>query len=340
VRSTVAVVACLWLVTAVAGSVVWAKPRGGAAKTEEETPWSRGVSRADQKRALELFREGNSYFEQAKYTEAVAIYERALAVWDHPNIRFNMAFCLINMRQPLAAWSHLQQALRFGEAPLGERLHGEAMRAVAILEASLGQLTVKSSQPGIRVMVDGRRVLSGPGEHTMKLLAGKHQLVATRRGYVTDSRALDLPAGRPLTEAVSLEREKVRVLRENYERRWSWWVPWSVAGSSVVLGLAGGGLYVSARSDIKDYDRALAEMCPAGCTDEQIPQSLEHKASGARQRSGVAIGLWGAAGALLVTGGVMAILNRPHRQQEVRMVMPSVTVSRDYVGVGVSLGLE
>lgn len=359
VRSTAAIVTCLWLVANAAGPVAQAAPgkagrsgKGKAGKRDASsgkapapTPWSVGVPKAAQKQALDLFREGNAHFEQSKYTEAVARYEQALAVWDHPNIRFNMALCLINMRQPLAAWTHLQQALRFGEAPLGERLYSEAMRAVAILDASLAQLTVKASQPGIRVMVDGGQVLDGPGQHSMKLMAGKHQLVASKPGHVTDSRALDLPAGKPVTERISLAAVKVQVLRENYERRWSWWVPWSVAGSSVVLGLAGSALYLSARSDIRAYDRALGEMCPSGCTDDEIPNSLAEKERSARRRSGMAIGVWSTAGALLVTGGVMAILNRPQKQearevQETRTATPSVIVSPDYIGVGVTLGLE
>ena len=306
---------------------------------EAETPWSRGISKDDQRRALQLFRDGNVLLEQSRYTEAVARYERALESWDHPNIRYNMAFCLINMRQPLAAWTHLQQALRFGEAPLGERIHAEAMRTVAILESSLAQLTLTSSQPGIRVLVNGDEVLSGPGEHTMKLLAGRHQVVATRRGHITESRALDLPAGKPVVERIALARVKVRVLRENYERRWSWWVPWSVAGSSIVLGLAGGGFYLSARSDIDDYDRTLAQMCPSGCADDEIPPSLKEKEQAGKSKSGVAIGLWGVGGALAITGGVMAILNRPRLQRE-RRVTPLVTVSPGYVGLGVTLDLD
>jgi hypothetical protein len=342
VRWPVAILTCLWLVTVVAGPVVWAEPgkRTARSRKEEPTPWSEGVPRAAQKSALQLFRAGNTHFEQAKYTEAVAKYERALAAWDHPNIRFNMALCLINMRQPLAAWTHLQQALRFGEAPLGKRLHAEAIRTVAILDSSLAELTVKSSQPGIRVMVDGGRVLDGPGEHTMKLLAGKHQLVASRPGYVTDSRALDLPAGKPVTERLSLvrQKQKIRVVRENYERRWAWWVPWSVAGSSVALGLAGGGFYFAARSDIRAYDRALAEMCPFGCTDDEIPGSLRRQEKAANRRSGVAIGMWSAGGALLVTGGVMAILNRPRKSP--RKATPLVSVAPDFIGVGIAVGLE
>lgn len=340
-RVPVAILTGIWLVAFVAGSASAdpGKRRPRAAK-EEPSPWAEGVPKASQKTALQLFRAGNAHFEQAKYTEAVAKYERALAAWDHPNIRFNMALCLINMRQPLAAWTHLQEALRFGEAPLGKRLHAEAVRTVALLDSSLAELTVRSSQPGIRVMVDGGLVLSGPGEHTMKLLAGKHQMVATRAGYVTDSRALDLPAGKPVTERISLARQKVRVVLDNYERRWAWWVPWSVAGSSVVLGLAGGGLYLSARSDIKDYDRALADMCPFGCTDDQIPGSLRQQEKAAHRRSGVAIGMWSAGGALLVTGGVMAILNRPRKHKAPPRATPVVSFSPEHIGLGISVGLE
>ena len=112
-------------------SFVAVRPPAAHADAKSVTPWSRGVPEAAQKRALQLFQEGNAFFEQEKYTEAVAKYERALSDWDNPSIRFNMALCLIAMRQPLLAWDHLQQALRFGEAPLGKHLYAEAMRSVA-----------------------------------------------------------------------------------------------------------------------------------------------------------------------------------------------------------------
>jgi tetratricopeptide (TPR) repeat protein len=298
------------------------------------------VAAAAQKHALELFRDGNVFFEQSKYTEAVAKYELALASWDHPNIRFNLAICLINMRQPLVAWDHLQKALRFGDAPLGKRLYAEAQTYVAVLESSLADLTLTSTQPEIKIFVDGAPVLAGDGGvHKMKLLPGRHQLVATRPGYTTDSRALDLPAGKPVTEQIALVREVVKVERVNYERRWPWWVPWSAAGSSVVLGVTGGIVYASARSEIRKYDADLARLCPLGCSDADIPSSLKSHESSARRKSGVAIGLWSGAGALLITGGVMAILNRPRKTEEPR-VQPVLTLSRGQVGVGFSLVLD
>jgi hypothetical protein len=338
VRFTVILAIGLWTVTSVAEPAARAEQRERRGRTgksarsskEDSTPWSVGVSKEDQKRAL---------FEEAKYTDAVAKYEEALIAWDHPNIRFNMAVCLINMRQPLVAWNHLQKAVRFGEGPLGKRLFAEATRTVSVLEASLADLTIQSSQPDVRVLVDGAEVLVGPGNHTMKLLAGKHQLVASRRGYVTDSHVLDLPPGEPVTHRISLVAEEVKVVRENYERRWAWWVPWSVAGTSVALGLAGAGFYLTARSDIREYDRELIELCPFGCTDEEIPESLKQQERSARHNSRVAVGIWTAAGALAVTGGVMAILNRP-RRREVRTTQPLVTVTPTYVGVGLSFGID
>lgn len=332
-RLAVAITAWLLCASALAGPVRDStRPRDG-----KKTPWSQGVSDAAQQRALQLFRDGNVFFEQSKYTEAVAKYELALAAWDHPNIRFNMAICLINMRQPLVAWSHLQQALRFGEAPLGKQHHAEALTYVAVLESSLAELTVKSPQPEVRVMVDGGQVLAGTGAHTMKLLAGKHQLVASRPGYITESRALDLPAGKPVIEAIELRPELVKIRRENYERRWAWWLPWSVAGSSVVLGLAGSGLYLSSRAQMQRYDEAFAQACPIGC--EEIPAALQDRKSSAERKSGIAIAMWSVAGGLAITGGVMAFLNRPRRLED-RTAVPMVTVSRDYVGIGISLVLD
>jgi tetratricopeptide (TPR) repeat protein len=324
------------VVVAATGPAVRAEPR-------PVTAWSRGVPEAAQARALQLFREGNVFLEQAKYTEAVPKYEQALSAWDHPNIRFNMAICLINMRQPLAAWNHLQQALRFGDAPLGKQHHAEAMTYVAVLEASLAQLTVRSTQPGIRVMVDGAQVLDRPGELTMRVLAGKHQLVASRPGYITQSRALDLPAGKTTEEQIALAPEKIEVRRDNYDRRWPWWAPWAVVGGGVVLGGAGAGIYVAARTERDRYDRAFAAMCPEGCAESTLPADLLARKANARRNSGVAIGMWVTAGVLGITGGVMAVLNRPYKLEErpaARAVTPSVTVSRDYVGVGLSLTLE
>src|SRR5262249_22448748 len=146
-------------------------------------------------RASELFAAGNVLFEQSKYTEAAAQYEQALEKWDNPKIEFNLVLCLVNMRQPLDAWDHLESALEYGEDGLRKGLCDDAQTQKALLESTLAQLEVESTQDKVVVMLDGHELFTGKGDKAIHLLAGKHQLVATREGYETQSRALDLPAG-------------------------------------------------------------------------------------------------------------------------------------------------
>jgi tetratricopeptide (TPR) repeat protein len=330
VRSGVAVATFVLCATALAAPV-----HAQARRAEKKpTAWSQGVSERDQQRALQLFREGNTFFEQLKYTEAVVKYELALAAWDHPNIRFNMAICLINMRQPLVAWRHLEQALRFGEGPLSKQHYSEAKTYLAALQSSLAELTVRATQPEVTIMVDGNRVTPGS---SMKLLAGKHQLVASRPGHVTESRPLDLPAGKPVIEDITLLVETVKVQRENYERRWKWWVPWTVTGSSIPLALTGTAFYLAGRSQMRSYDEALREFCAGACDPSTIPTSLQRRESAAKLKGGVGIAFWTGAAAAAITGGVMAVLNRP---RQLERVAPAVVVSKDYVGIGISFAVE
>jgi tetratricopeptide (TPR) repeat protein len=323
-----------WVVLlAVWVSVVAVRPPAAHADRKSVTPWSKDVSEADQKRALALFQEGNAFFEHEKYPEAVDKYDQALRHWGNPSIHFNMAICLINMRQMLLAWDHLQKALRFGEAPLGKH-YTEAISYRAVLESSLADLTVRWEQPEIKVMVDGAEVLNG---NAKKLLPGSHQLVASRPGYTTLSRALVLPAGKPHVEQVALQLEKVTVQRDNYERRWAWWVPWSVEGGAAALALVAAGIYVSSSNQMANFDAAYKDRCPNGCM--VIPSDLLRQRDGARTKSGVAIGMWVGAGAVAIGGGVMAVMNRPIKVER-RAITPSLAVSRDYVGAAISFALE
>lgn len=315
-------------------SVVAVCPPAAHADRKPVTPWSKDVSEADQKRALELFQAGKAFHEQEKYPEAVDKYDQALRHWDNPSIHFNMAICLINMRQMLLAWQHLEKALRFKEEGLGKRLFAEAMSYRAVLESSLADLTVRWEQPEIKVMVDGAEVLDGKSQ---KLLPGNHQLVASRPGYTTLSRALDLPAGKPRVEQIALELEKVTVQRDNYERRWAWWVPWSVEGGAAALALVAAGVYVSASNQMANFDAAYKDRCQMGCM--VIPSDLLRQHDSARTKSGVAIGMWVGASAVAIGGGVMAVMNRPIKVER-RAVTPSLAVSRDYVGAAISFALE
>src|ERR1700704_3159630 len=92
---------------------------GSAVADSADKPWAAGVTPAAQHTALDLYQAGNTYFEQAQYKDALVKYELALQSWDHPQIHYNAAVCLINLDRPVEAYDHLLAAMRFGLAPLG-----------------------------------------------------------------------------------------------------------------------------------------------------------------------------------------------------------------------------
>jgi tetratricopeptide (TPR) repeat protein len=307
----------VWLATCLALWTFASAPAGADVHTETDTPWSKGVSKANQSKALALFKEGNDLYGEQKYSDALVPYEKAIKLWDHPSIQYNLALCLMNIRQPLEAWDHLERALRYGEGPLGKRLFSEAGTYRNVLEASLAQLEVSTEQEDVVVELDGRQLLTGPGKQKVHLLAGSHQLVATLNGYKTLTKALDLPAGQVSQEDLQLSKEVIRTVhittRENYERRWAWWVPWATAAGSVAVALIATGVYVNATDAINAYDTGLANSpaCKNGCTPSQIPASLTAQELTAEHEGDVAIAMWTGAAVIGVAAGVMAILNRP-----------------------------
>jgi tetratricopeptide (TPR) repeat protein len=309
------------------------KPHGG------DEAFSQGVSKARQDQAIALFEEGNKLFEEEKYPDALDQYEKAIKKWDHPKIEFNLALCYVRIKKPLDAWEHIERALQYGKDPLGAQLYSNALDQKATLEATLAELEVSSDQDDVKVMFDGKELFTGKSSAKMHVMAGTHQLVATREGYQPETKALDLPPGELTKQAIQLELEKVKVqvTRENYERRWQWWIPWATVASGVGLALVGTGVYLAARSDMKAYDTALAAACPTGCTPGMIDAKLTAQEQHARTLSGVGVGFWVGGAAVAAAAGVMAVLNRPHLEIEGHPADVSIVVTPQYTGASLTL---
>jgi tetratricopeptide (TPR) repeat protein len=313
------------------------KPKAGG-----DEPFSDGVSKARQDQAIALFEAGNKLFEEEKYPDALDQYEKAIKKWDHPKIEFNLALCYVRIKKPLEAFDHIERALQYGKDPLGQAVYSNAIDQKATLEATLAELEVSGNQDDVKVMLDGQELFTGKSSAKRHLLAGPHQLVATRDGFETETRALNLPPGELTKQAVELQPEKVKVqvTRENYERRWQWWIPWTTVASGVGLALIGTGVYLAARSDIHAYDTALTAACPMGCTSGMIDPKLTAQETHARTLSGVGIGFWVAGGAVAAAAGVMAVLNRPHLEVEGHPADVSIVVTPQYTGATFTLSFR
>lgn len=279
----------------------------GAARAQER-PWAEGVSVAQQNEALGLFDAGNKLFEQGLYAQALTIYRQAVAAWDHPAIRYNMAVARIHLDMPLAAFEDLERALRFGSAALKPDVHAQALTYRKLLLGQLAQLKVVCREPGAQVLLDGQELMVGPGEVTRVLVPGAHQLVASKAAYVTATRALSLVAGRTAEEQIDLE---LMPRPTRTVRRWPSWKPWTVLYAGAGLALFAVPLQLAAASSFSSYDRAVSMICVEGCLPSSIPESVRAMRSRGRVENGVAIGLVAAGSAVAVSGLVMILMNQP-----------------------------
>src|SRR5690242_4927842 len=89
----------------------------GAAGEAVERPWTKGVTPEQKEKAQALLGEGNQLFLDAKYLDALAKYREAVALYDHPQIRFNITRCLINLDRKTEAYENIEAALKYGKVP-------------------------------------------------------------------------------------------------------------------------------------------------------------------------------------------------------------------------------
>ena len=284
----------------------------GVARADDK-PWAEGVPADAQAQALELYRQGNEMFEQARYLEALEKYEVALRSWDHPSIRYNAAVCLINLGRPDEAYENLMAALRFGGEPLSAELKRQAKTYEALLAGQLAELEVQCKEPQAKVLLDGKELLDCPGTQAKKMKPGRHQVVGEKPGYETESRAIELAAGKKTTLVLEL---RVVGTKGRLERRWNKWVPWSVLVAGGVVGIVAVPLALKARGDYREWDQTFVGFCNMGCNPatDLTPQEQRDldEANTKRKRSALyAYGAMGVAAVGIGVGFTMVLMNQP-----------------------------
>ena len=218
-RRTIGFVTVMALVAAsgVAGAQDGSPPPAPAA---EAGPWAVGVTeeqKAEAKRGLEA---GNAALLEGNYKVALEHYQKAIESWDHPAIRFNMVRALIYLERDVDAYDNLELALKYGEAPLEPQIYVQALDFKKLLLGKITEIEVTCKEPGARVTLDGKDLLTCPGTASRRLTAGPHQLVARKDAFLTYTREEVLLPGKkqqlaidmvPLTEATVTRRR---------------WAPW------------------------------------------------------------------------------------------------------------------
>jgi len=167
--------------------------------SSEATPWSTGVTAAEQAAAVKPFEEGNAFLKDSLFKLAADKYREALEHWDHPGIHFNLALALFSLDQPEQVYVHLQKAIAYGEGPLDADKIDRAKTYLTLLEQQLTPIVVSCDQPGTAVRMDGRVLFTAPGKYEAWVRAGEHTWSASKPGYELTQRTLVLKPKTPVT---------------------------------------------------------------------------------------------------------------------------------------------
>jgi len=279
-----------------------------------ERPWAVGVSPEKQSAALAKFREANAQLNDGLFAAAVALYREALVYWDHPAINYNLALALLNLDQPLEVYGNLQRAIQFGPAPLEKEKFDHAQKYLRLVSQQIATVEVTCAKPGAKVSLDGQELFTVPatgvGKYTGRVKIGKHTFVAEKPGYDPQVITPVLGSGETFTTEIELyTQEELTRYRRRLDKTW---VPWAVVGGGVVAGLAGGLLTLSAQSSFDDFDAEVARCNDTrggpGC---QVPPNLTGMRDSGESKRTFGYVAYGVAGAAVVTGAVLLVLNRP-----------------------------
>jgi len=295
-----------------------------------EDPWATGVSLDKQKQANALFAEANQLFAQQAHAPALEKYKAAIALWDHPLIRFNMAVTEIRLDRILEAAEDLDRALRYGATPFSPTLYQEALDYQALVKRQVGVIESSCDQPDVHVLLDGKPWFVCPGTQQQKVLAGEHVLVGERKEYMTRSQRIIVKGGATDTERLALVPIESAV---RFEYRYRRWVPFTVAATGVAFAAGGLAVYLAGRSQMDQFTADFTTNCPAGCKmDLSDKPFLRDEKDSADLKGKIGIGMMTAGGAVAITGIILTIANKAQR------VLPSVEAAPTPGGATASVG--
>jgi hypothetical protein len=286
-----------------------------------ERPWARGVPRQDQERALDLFQAGNALLKESVFVQASEKYRKALELWGHPAIHYNLALALMNLDQPIEVHEHLVAALRFGAEPLEAEKFEYARNYKLLIEKQLARLDVTCDTPGAAVLLDGKPLFQAPGHYSGLVRPGAHTLAATGQGYLPQDQRHTLMPGE--TANLSLRLFTAEELTR-YRRRFHASVPWLVMGAGVALAGGSAWMHVQARDRFQSFDTGITAC--GGCVP---PPALASQLDQGHLMQNSAIAGYAVAGAALVTGAVLVALNQPqpYRIDPAQLTPPKVSIT-------------
>lgn len=288
-----------------------------------DKPWEVGVDAQTRAKAQELFEAGNLLFAQQAHAPALEKYKEAIALWDHPLIRLNMAITELRLDRVLEAADHLDAALRYGAAPFQEQEYRNALAQQREVARRVGYVKASCTVPGAQLLLDGAPWLTCPARAKRRVLVGPHVLLLQKDDHASVGRRVIVAAGATIEEALELDAQPASSDR----RHWPLWRnPWIWGGVAAVALGVGATFGVAANKDQDRLDRIVRDSSMHDFAEAEAV--LER----GERRAHFATGFYVGAGALAVAAITFALWPR-ERARGAPSTQVRLSLTPDVVGV-------
>jgi hypothetical protein len=161
--------------------------------------------------STELTREGVELRRTGRDAEALAVFERALAIDGSPRTRAQVALA----EQALGLWvdaeRELTAALSSGNEEPWFAQHRSALElALDVIRARLGTLNVNSNVPGAELWLNGSLAGKMPLDSPLRVVAGRIEFEVRASGFETQSRSLLMEPETRRDETIELVQAPAR----------------------------------------------------------------------------------------------------------------------------------
>ena len=282
-------------------------------------PWYEQSNVDDRQRAQALFAKAIEKHQQLLREDARELYEQALAQWDNPDIRWNLALVLEDLGQYLQAHDQLERARRWREALGAERLRDVEARIQALEIQRLARIEAEVPEPGADIKLDDQRWFRGADRRSTLVLPGTHSVAATKPGYFPVTRSVYVTAGQQAHVALPMDADHLIETR-----RWATWKPWSVIATGLAVAAVGAGLEAQAFAQRTTAAAALDDRCHTLICEPSAPPSVYDRAV---TRHALAIGAFAVGGTTLAVGLALAWLNRPRMHRTEVQAAPGIELT-------------
>jgi hypothetical protein len=266
------------------------------------------ASAAEPEQPDALIAKGIELRERGKDAEALALFKRAHALSATARARAQVALAEQALGMWIDAERDLVAALAVATDPWIVKNRAALDGALATIRRHLGDLEVRGHDAA-EVYLDGLRLGTTPGPFRVE--AGKRTLEVRARGFVSTTRAVDVPAGGVARETVALVAEEAKEgpaappSAPEPRTDGSAKTPvlgWSLVGGGGALILVGVVGLLVRQGIIDDYN---ASTCP-GLGAAQPPECND-QVSSSRTWLTVSIASFAAGGILAGIGGVLVL---------------------------------